>query len=313
MVRAPSRDELIEGLRNAPAFSMTAAVAYLERKDGFQNRTNMVENIAFISTGMTLQFGAIANALERMPTWKDDLARTISYLLFGYRLRYFWHVQSRSVFPNATRPLRSMWWEKMTNTMAFAFALGWTEDATYHGYLIHAVLNRAYQDETSYDHEHRRAHAFMLRLFASSRNDGTGHRFPPWAHSVPAYEELLKHWREPSPDALAPLLLAACDHHLEQGKIDTDSELHDFGDDRIARFPLEIFMVFRLRELEGLANPHLDHPLMEAPFDALPAPVPMPPPDDLMRGTLARAHADWPNLESVLASGALRAAARLQG
>lgn len=312
IVRAPSRSQLIEGLRRAPVVSMTAAVAYIERKDQMQNRTNMVQNNAFTSMGMILQLGAIANALEGVPTWKDDLAKSVSYVLFGNRLRYFWHVQFPHVFPNAPRPLRAMSWEKWTNGMAFAFAFGWIEEATYHGYLIHAALNQNFQDETSYDTERRRAHAFMLRLFANWRNDGTGHRFPQWAHTVAAYEELLKHWREP-PDVLVPLLLAACDHHLEQGELDTENEFHDFGDDRISRVPVEIFLLLRLRELEGLANPRLDHPLMEAPFDALPAPLSMPPPDDLMLGTLARAHADWPNLESVVAPEAVRTAARQQG
>ena len=58
-------------------------------------------------------------------------------------------------------------------------------------------------------------------------------------------------------------------------------------------------MVFRLRQLTGLANPVIDHPLMESPFDSLPEAQPLFVPDELMQGTLKRAREDWPQFDRV--------------
>jgi hypothetical protein len=71
------------------------------------------------------------------------------------------------------------------------------------------------------------------------------------------------------------------------------------------REPLEILLLFRLRGELGLQNPVLNHPLMEAPFDRLPQPQPRYQQDDLMRGTLSRVRADWPEFDSVVSLDAV--------
>jgi hypothetical protein len=308
--RAPARKQLVARLRKYTPRTMDTVVAYIGRADG-RNKVNAVENGGFLSVGGTRELDALANALEVRPSWTNDLASALSYLMFADRLDYFWHHQFRVLYPDRAEPLRMMDWEPATISMALGFVLGWNDHAVYQGYLAHALLNRGFHLAEGFEERHRRGHAFMLRLFAAARNDGTGHRFPQWAHSVPVYEQLLRSWRDPAPENLAPLLIEACDHHLEQGKLDTSQEFFDFGDDRVARVPVEVLMLLRLRESAGLRNPRLDHPLMEAPFDALPAPVPMPEPDELMRGALARARADWPNMDSVLSLDSIRAAAKL--
>jgi hypothetical protein len=57
-------------------------------------------------------------------------------------------------------------------------------------------------------------------------------------------------------------------------------------------------MVLRLRERAGLAIPVLEHPLMRSPFDHLLSPIAVPPADELMLGTLARARLDWPQFDA---------------
>jgi hypothetical protein len=82
---------------------------------------------------------------------------------------------------------------------------------------------------------------------------------------------------------------------------------HQFHDlSTLPRVPLEILLLFRLRELAGLSNPVLHHPLMDAPFDRLPESQPAYVADDLMRGTLTRIYKDWPNFEDVVSLHALR-------
>ena len=287
---------------------MDRTVAYNSRCD--DNPVNAISWVSFLSVGSTRQLDAIANALEAKPNWETDIGNSLSYLMFADRLSFFWHRQFRFVFADHPQPLRMMDWESMTLTMGLAFAIGWRELAEFQGCLTTATLNRAYHLANGQDERHRRGHAFMCRLFASWRRDGTGHRFPGWAHGVPAYEQLLDRWRSADTPELERLLLSACDHHLEQGTLDTKNACFDFGDDRIARVPLEIFMLLRLREFEGLAVPRLTHPLMEAPFDELPSTIPVPAPDEYMRGTMMRVSADWPQFADQTSLDAIKTFAR---
>jgi hypothetical protein len=133
-----------------------------------------------------------------------------------------------------------------------------------------------------------------------------GRRFPTWAHGVPIYEQLIERWRIADSRELEGMLLQACDHHLEQGVLDKKNAHFDYGDDRIARVPLEIFMLLRLREIEGLPIPKLNHPLMEAPFEKMPNTVPVPAADEFMQGTLSRAITDWPQFEREVSLDAIK-------
>ena len=181
--------------------------------------------------------------------------------------------------------------------MAMAFMLGRIDEGVYQGYLAYAALNRTYQLQLSYEEMHRRGHVFMLRLFAAWQGD-VSHAWPSYAYDEPIYEGILERWNEPDTEALTPWLLAACDRHTHQGKRETEKIFYDFSGH--PRTPLEILLLFRLRELVGLQNPVLDHPLMEAPFDRLPDPGPAYVPDDLVCGTLARVRQDWPEFDEVV-------------
>jgi hypothetical protein len=309
--RVPTRTQLIPRLRKYTPRTMNGALEYNARTD--DNAVLAVETVCYTSVGSTRMLDAIANALEGQPSWLQDLGGSLSYLMFAHRMSYFWHIQFRLLFPDHPQPLRVIDWEQMATSMAHAFILGWHEPAVFHGYLTHAALNQDYQLRISYQQDHRRAHAFLLRLFASWRNDGVGHCFPEWAYTVPVYEELLKRWRLASADELGPLIERACEHHLSEARMDTSREKFDFGDDCISLVPLEILMIFRLREIERLQVPRVKHPLLATPFDRLPPPSAVPEPDEFMRGTRARARKDWPVLESVLSIAVVSEAAKRSG
>ena len=191
----------------------------------------------------------------------------------------------------------------MTETMAMSFLLGWPKEGTYQGYLTYASLCRGYQLQASYEQQHRRGHVFLLRLFAAWRAD-VNYSWPPYAYDERIYEGILERWREPDPEVLIPWLIAACDRHTHEAQPDTATSFHDFSS--MLCVPLEILFLFRLRELMGLENPALHHPLMDAPFDHLPAAQAVYVPDTIMLGTLARIHKDWPQFDTIVSPESIK-------
>ncbi|WP_181322031.1 hypothetical protein [Trinickia symbiotica] len=297
----PSRRSVVKLLEKALPRPIDEVLAYNGRSD-VENTLNMPPNSTYIPVGSLLRVRAEASALSGRP-WEREMLNAIGFDTFGTQLYFFWHVKFRSLFPDHPRPLRMLNWESMTEAMAMAFILGCAEEGIYHGYLIHAALNRSYQLQLSYEERHRRVHSFMLRLFSEWRSD-VRHSWPPFAYSEPIYEGILERWREPDPDVLKPWLLAACDRHTHESKRDSEGTFYDCA--AFPRTPLEILYLFRLRELVGLANPELTHPLLEAPFDTLPAPQAAYVPDELIRGTLIRVREDWPDFDMVVSLESLR-------
>jgi len=229
------------------------------------------------------------------------------YYQVGVGQQFFWHHRFNIIFPDHPQGGLFMFnMEAASNMMAVMAMLGWKNAVRYQGYLTHAALNRNYQLELQYRDEHRRAQAFMLRLFADWVGD-VSHQWPAYACDEPIYEALLAHWRTPNPQDLTQCLLAACDRHTHSAGKDTLKKFYDFNDNNhLQRTPVEILFLYRLRQWEGLESPVLDHPLMAPPFDQLPPEQPVPPLDDLMQGVLKRAREDWPEYDDVLSLTALR-------
>jgi hypothetical protein len=291
----PTRKTLLDWFSQITPWSMDDAVAYINRAD-IQNKRGVPPHTSFGPFGARLRFKAQALALQGKP-WEAIMRDALGYLMFADQLNYFWHGQFRILFPERSRPLRSMNWELMTETMSMAFVLGRVNEGIYQGYLTHAVLNQTYQLQFSYEERHRCGLAFMLRLFASWRGD-VNHAWPGYAYDEPIYEAILELWREPDPEILKPWLLAACDRHTHQSGPETETVFYDFSSFPV--MPLEILLLFRLRELTGLKNPYLKHQLMAAPFDQLPAPQSSYTPDHLVLDTLERVRTDWPNFQQAV-------------
>jgi hypothetical protein len=283
---------------------MDQAVAYNTRAD-LKNVQNTLPTSSYDPVGYRLRGDAIALALQ-CESWERPMTKAVGYQIFGDQLKFFWHRQFRLLFPDHARPLRTMNWSVMTETMAMAIVLGLEDEGIYQGYLTYASLRQMYQLQEAYELQHRRAHAFMLRLFSAWQGN-VDHVWPAYAYDEPVYEGILERWRDPSPAELAPWLLAACDRHTHQAQPDTEKAFFDFSS--LTLVPLEILFLFRLRQLLGLSNPVLDHPLMETPFDQLPEVQSPYKPDELMLGTLARVREDWPEFDSAVSFGAVKNAA----
>ncbi|WP_323143462.1 hypothetical protein [Massilia phyllosphaerae] len=285
------RDHLRDHLSDHFPRTNLAITQYNARLDT-DNPVNVVENISYVQAGHGFEAEAIALAMEGK-SWLSNLAQAADYLLFAYKLDFFWHENFRKLYPDHPHGLHLFSVKGATEAMAYAMMLGWKHEAVYCGYLIHAALNRQHYLILSYENEHRRAHAFMLRLFADWMGD-VSHHWPPYAYDDPIYNGLIAHWRKADAAALLPWLIAACDRHTHQARREKTRTFYDFGTPVLARLPIEIVFLLRLRKLFGLDMPVIDHPLMAAPFDQLPEPQPQPEPNEQMQGTLARAREDWP-------------------
>ena len=88
-----------------------------------------------------------------------------------------------------------------------------------------------------------------------------------------AWGQLVANWRHPDPDVLLPVLLVACDTHVERIALterESDSGKFEFSSEFLAVHPTEILAVLRLRDLLGLPNPReIDHPFMKTPYAAI--------------------------------------------
>ena len=119
------------------------------------------------------------------------------------------------------------------------------------------------------------------------------------AATNPIYKALAVHWRHADGEALAPLLLAVCDEHTHHN---ARGDAYDYQNDftGFARYPVEILLVFKLRKELGLANPKLDHPLMNTALGQLPPEV-SPKMDDVVAVSIKRARDEGFDEEKVLA------------
>jgi hypothetical protein len=280
---------------------------YVTREDS--NTTKEFSNTSNVTNGKAEELGRlkvdVTLALApHHPAWLKELPHWARYYELGLKMNFFWHYRFR-LFPNRVRDLKMLNIEYAAQMMGVMAVLGWRAATEYQGYITHAALNRGYQLELQYYEEHRRAQAFMLRLFSDWVGD-VEHAWPKYAYDESIYQNLLTDWRNPDPDALIPCLLAACDRHTYEAHRDSSKKFYDFHNLGLMRTPIEILFLFRLREWEGLENPTLDHPLMAAPFDQLPEPQPMPELDELMQNVLKRAREDWSSFDEVVSLDELK-------
>jgi hypothetical protein len=296
----PSRKELVGSLRsraNRIERMTRDVVAYCERRD-LANKVNAPPYARFAVIGADEFASCIADALDGT-NFCNSLNDAVGSRLVSHQTAFYWHYRFRILFPDHPDPIRLMNWEVMANNMACCLWAGWISEASHEASLAYAALNRGYQLALSYEQRHRRASAFLLRLVADWRG-GLHHSWPDNLCGDPIYEAILAHWRDSNLSLLESYLLAACDRHIRESRYDTEEHFYDFNDDTLMRTPLEILAVLRLRQLLGLKNPALDHPLMTAPFDTLLENQVELNQGSLVESVLARIRSDWPDYDEVV-------------
>jgi hypothetical protein len=245
-------------------------------------------------------------------TWLKDGVACRPRLALGqaFCLRFSQYFLARNLLFNAQqRPINT--YGRLETTIlniAAAFSLGWNHAAES---LAIAALKQVPWGVFSPINPNRNPKAehsrdcfarFTLALCA----DHLGLPLPAMAPDhfpSPAYDALLACWREPRVEHIVEPLLAACDWHTHEcmySRSDRDSKKVDFIADEYMGWPIDILMVYRLREAHGLPLPAaLDHPLMQTPFAAYLPPWPVPR-DELLEGVTARAIEEVPLLAEMI-------------
>lgn len=227
---------------------------------------------------------------------------------------YHWVIQhllylGRNIAVLGKSNVRSARLREVSETIAVAHSLGWNEAADRIGAWALQLLPLGLdprKNDWNPDPRVEKTREPFARFALALHADFAGLALPelplhPYDTSV--YDKLLACWRDPDPQALVEPLLAACDWHTHEcmySRSDRPSKNVDFINDWLMGWPVEVHMVYRVRERLSLALPkELDHPLMRTPFGAYPRPVPMPH-DERMAKFMERAFAEIPGLRELV-------------
>lgn len=144
--------------------------------------------------------------------------------------------------------------------LAKSFALGFITDGERIGYQSLDGL----RDSRFYGIAVNKLTPFVMRVFSVWKNvELSSEEFP---FEIPeAYQRLLDTLAL-GPNAVTEAIVASCDFHLSRAKEDTDNDTYEFSNPVYAIYPVEILFVFRIRQLLGLKNPDVSHPLLMHPL-----------------------------------------------
>lgn len=149
----------------------------------------------------------------------------------------------------------------------------------------------AYRRGWTHATEYYPIYIFMLRILADHLAE------PPLPLAgEPAREPytnaLYEAWRTTDLETLTALCVAVCDFHTHRCTVAPEKVVfHDFQQGFWTRCPIEILLLFKLRELSGLPNPEIAHPLTDTALGRLPPQGPWVP-DPLIEQVHARLRAD---------------------
>jgi len=177
--------------------------------------------------------------------------------------------------------------------VADCLALGWEELAILFARRLYRVFDNYFIFEKD-DDFHLRVQHFVYRLIGSWQG---WHELkgPSRAFDEPIFNALVARWRTSDLDDLEALLLAACDRHTQQSKHNVAKQKYDLDDVQFWYDPFEVRIVLKMRQILGLENVKLDHPIMNTPLGSLTAPVATYT-DDLLEGILSQAKRELPTL-----------------
>lgn len=196
-------------------------------------------------------------------TWDRDAAHAA---VSAQKLASMIQFHAAALFPvRFEGRVRKTIWPNQVAYAALEIVLGVEDDAYEMARLYLEAFRRGWVQSPDFFP----LYVFMFRLLADHLGqaplDLVGE--PLWE---PFTNALFNEWRTPDPTVLVPLCLAVCDFHTHRCKPDKGDTFHEFTEGAWTRCPIEILLLFKLRELNGLTNPNLDHPLINSALGQLP-------------------------------------------
>jgi hypothetical protein len=254
---------------------------------------NAKEDLRRVS--IALQWHAIQMALKGDDFWQDNWIRGTSYGYWAQRMDCCNQKRIYDDFQTGKRRqyLGFLELHQIGLTIGTCLSLGWKDEVIDLARRVYECLSISGFIDGD-DSSHRRTHHFILRL-VSDWQGWPVPSLPSCAFDEPLFNALIAYWKTSDMDVLSHLLLAACDRHTHQARFDSNKACFDFPWDDSWYIPFEVLSVMRLRQIMGLVNPDLDHPLMKTPLGKLQEPVPLYE-DDLIKGVLTRARMEYPDL-----------------
>src|SRR5271165_4197481 len=198
--------------------------------------------------------------------WDIDLAaRSFASIYTSEMIELLTHFLFPRRFPG--RILDMMGMRMLPNT-----ALGLIFGATDQALRLARLQASAYRKGYYFAKPFYPIFTFILRVLVDYLGDAP---LPIEGESAkePIFNALFDLWREPDPTALTEVCLAACDFHTHRCRTGKRDAFHEFDNGGWMLIPIEILLLFKLRQRIGLENPQLDHPLMGGAFGTLPPEV----------------------------------------
>lgn len=210
--------------------------------------------------------------------WASTTARHLFSTMYTEQMGSLsWHAQFPSI--SNGRVLKALTVRSVICT-AFGVVLGCAEAFKLARMQLAAHRKEYYWDENDYPVFH-----FMFRILADFLGEPAP-RAGGDAWCEPVFNSLYDAWRNPDPFDLTELCLAACDIHTFRS-LPGPRHHHSYEFADLRRTPIEILLLFKLRQRLGLENPVLDHPLMATALGELPNEVAFEA-DDLVTRVRAR-------------------------
>lgn len=262
--------------------------------------------VAMNTHGLRLMRQATYESLVSGQIQETKLATSLAYRLLALQI---WHARNMDRVRAGEKPYDSSRFEAIGLCLSSCLAFGWNNIAKKLGNVTLQMLPlAAYTDanpflKASY-HPNRRCFPwFVIKLFADWTGQKLKEPLPRHPYPSPVYDEMLDCWREPDPEKLIEPFLAVCDWHTHEcmytASMEPSKDL-DFSSDPYMGWPVEIHMLYRLRESLGLTNPQsLDHPLMQTALATYLPPQPFPD-DILLKRITEKALLEYPTLAQLL-------------
>jgi hypothetical protein len=244
----------------------------------FQRPLNKLQT--FASSG-GVDVGEILESLSAFSTWYASVAvvemfagRSSDGLCDSFWCDYFHHTIMRWSFQRQRKKQRSLLsafsskqprptisFTEQGLLLAKSFALGLVDEGEAIGQEAFTGLEDGRYYGTS------KLTPFVLRVFAKWKDLALPAEF---SFDVPEPYQALLDNLVATPDKIGPVIAGACDFHLSRSKFPTIDDVFEFPQPEKAIYPVEILYVFRIRQILGLSNPEVDHPLMNSPLGKLP-------------------------------------------